>query len=329
MRGRALAGLTCLLLVLGLLACPAAAVPALPQNGCVLDSAGVLESDTIQHIVEQNQALNQETGATIAVLCVDFLDGKDIADYALETFNTWQLGDSQRNNGLLLLLAIGEDNYYALQGDGLTGALSDSDLGDYTYTYLEEDFAAKRYDAGVRKTFDAFLQWFDDYYAGSPAPGQNVPAQNTPVQSAPTSGGGSAVAIMGAMVVFTVAVFFVVAILIIVFSRRGSRGYGYYYRPYGYHRSWWPLFLFHRHRRYGPPPPMGGIHLPDYHPHTGGSPSSSYHSGGSSRGGGAGRGGGGSSIFRSGASRGTFRSGGSRGSFRSGGMSRGGGAGRR
>lgn len=329
MRERALACLTCLLLVLGLLACPAAAVPAPPANNYVLDSAGVLESDTVQHIVEQNQALNQETGAAIAVLCVDFLDGKDIADYTLETFNAWQLGDNQRNNGLLLVLAIGEDNYYALQGDGLVGALADSDLDDYLHTYLEEDFDAKRYDAGVGKTFDALLQWFDDYYAGAPAPGQGELGQSAPVQSAPASGGGSAVASWGALVVFTVVVFFAVAILIVAFSHRGSYGYYTPYRSYSHHRPWRLFFLPRRRRRYGPPPPMGGIHLPDYHPHTGGSPSSSYHSGGMSRGGGAGRGGGGSSIFRSGSSRGTFRSGGSRGSFRSGGMSRGGGAGRR
>lgn len=322
MRRRGWRCLACLLLALSLLACSAGAVPAPPENRCVLDPAGVLSGDTVDYIVEKNQALNQDTGAAIGVLCVDFLDGKDIADYALETFNTWQLGDGERNNGLLILLTIGEDNYYVLQGEGLQDALSDSTLKAYTLEYLEEDFAAGRYDQGVRALFDALYEWLDGYYSGAPAPG--------PGQSAAGEEGGGRLADWGAMVAFTVAVFLAVVLLILAFSRRGGYS-GYYtpYRPYGYYRPWRPFFLSRR-RRYGPPPPMGGIHLPDYHPHTGGSPSSTYHSGGSSRGGGAGRSSGGSSIFRSSSTRSAFRSGGgSRGSFRSGGSSRGGGAGRR
>lgn len=322
MRRKGWSFLACILLALSLLAGPAGAVPARPGNSCVLDEAGVLSGDTVDYIVEKNQALNQDTGAAIGVLCVDFLDGKNIADYAMETFNTWQLGDGGRNNGVLILLAIGEDNYYVLQGEGLQDALSDSTLSSYNQEYLEEDFAAGRYDEGTRKLFDALYEWLESYYAGAPVPG--------PDQSADVEEGGGRLADWGAMVAFTVAVFVAVVILIWALSRGGGYS-GYYtpYTPYRYYRPWRPFFLFRRHRRYGPPPPpQGGLHQSDYRPHTGSS-GSIFHSGGSSRGGGAGRSSGGSSIFRSSSTRSAFRSGGSRGSFRSGGMSRGGGAGRR
>lgn len=323
MKQRGWSFLTCILLALSLLACPAEAVPSWPGNSCVLDEAGVLSGDTVGYFVEQNQTLNQETGATIGVLCVDFLDGMDIADYAMETFNDWQLGDAERSNGLLILLAVGEDNYYVLQGSGLQEALSDSTLSSYNQQYLEEDFAAGRYDEGTRKLFDALYEWLDGYYAGTPVPGVD---QNANVEE-----GADSTADWGTMVAFTIAVFLAVVLLIFAFSRRGGYS-GYYtsYAPYRYYRPWRPFFLFHSRRRYGPPPPpQNGLHQSDYHPHTGSS-GGIFHSGGGSRGGGAGRSSGGSSIFRSGGSRGnSFRSGGSRGSFRSGGMSRGGGAGRR
>lgn len=314
--------LACILLAMSLLVCSAGAVPARPGNGYVLDQAGVLSGDTEDYFVQQNQALDQETGAAVGVLCVDFLEGSDIADYALDTFNTWQLGDAERNNGVLILLAIGEDNYYVLQGVGLQEALSDSTLKSYTLEYLEEDFAAGRYDEGTRKLFDALCEWLESYYAGAPVPG---PGQDADVEES-----GGRVADWGAMVAFTVAVFLAVVLLIVAFSRRGGYSGCYApYTPYRYYRPWRPFYLFRRHRRYGPPPPpQGGLHQSDYRPHTGSS-GGIFHSGGSSRGGGAGRSGGGSSIFRS-SSRSSFRSGGgSRGSFRSGGMSRGGGAGRR
>ena len=61
-------------------------------------------------------------------------------------------------DGLLLLLAIGEENYWVMQGKGLEGVLSSGMLGDYLYEYLEPDFAIGDYDAGVYKVFNAFCK---------------------------------------------------------------------------------------------------------------------------------------------------------------------------
>ena len=99
----------------GAMALPALAivVPERPENQYVLDEAGVLSEETEQEIITQNQSLFEETGAQIAVAAVDFLGGEDIEDYANYMFNYWGVGDYERNNGLLLVLAIGEDNYYA------------------------------------------------------------------------------------------------------------------------------------------------------------------------------------------------------------------------
>lgn len=136
-----------------------------PTNaGYVNDYANVLSDETEQYIVEKNRALDIATGAQIVVVTVDFLDGMDIEEYAYTLFNEWGIGDAEKNNGLLLLLAIGEENYWAVQGKGLEGVLSSGTLGDYLYTYLEPDFAAGDYDAGVNQVFDAFYAWFSDYY---------------------------------------------------------------------------------------------------------------------------------------------------------------------
>lgn len=154
------------LLMILILCWPAAAfaVVEAPAEIYVGDYAGVLSEETEQYIISQNQQLAQATGAQIVVVTVDFLDGMDIEDYAYTIFNDWGIGDAEKNNGLLLLLAIGEENYWAMQGNGLEGILSSGLLGDYLYEYLEPDFAAGDYDAGVYKVFNAFLGWFHDYY---------------------------------------------------------------------------------------------------------------------------------------------------------------------
>ncbi len=156
---------TALLLVLMLCWSTAAfAVVEPPDDIYVGDYANVLSKETEQYIIEQNQVLNQVTGAQIVVVTVDFLDGMDIEDYAYTIFNDWGIGDQEKNNGLLLLLAIGEDNYWVMQGKGLEGILSSGQLGDYLYEYLEPDFVAGDYDAGVYSVFHVFLGWFQDYY---------------------------------------------------------------------------------------------------------------------------------------------------------------------
>jgi len=133
-------------------------VPERPEQLYVGDFADVLSASTVSEIVDQNEALFDSTGAEIVVVTVDFLDGEDIADYAVVLFNEWGIGSAERDNGLLLLLAIGEDNYYILQGKGLEDTLPSGVLGDMLAEYLEPDFASGDYDAGVRKTFSALLE---------------------------------------------------------------------------------------------------------------------------------------------------------------------------
>lgn len=140
------------------------AVVDAPDAGYVGDYANVLSDETEQYIIEQSARLDAATGAQIVIVTVDFLDGMTAEEYAYTIFNEWGIGDAEKDNGLLLLLAIGEEDYWAMQGKGLEGILSSGMLGDYLYAYLEPDFAAGAYDAGVKKVFDAFLAWYADYY---------------------------------------------------------------------------------------------------------------------------------------------------------------------
>lgn len=157
-----------LILCLGLLPGQArAAVPlSPPANGYIADYAGVLSNATEQGILRKNRHLTAQTGAAIVVVTVNTLAGMDIYEYAMELFNTWGIGSAEENNGLLLLLAIEEENYYSLPGSGITDALTPSVLDNLQWNYLEQDFAAGDYDAGVRQLFDEYYNWFDDYYGG-------------------------------------------------------------------------------------------------------------------------------------------------------------------
>lgn len=300
--------LVCLLLALLLVGNCLAASVVRPANGCVADMAGVLKGETVERIVERNQTLTDATGAVVAVVTVDFLNGRDIDDYATDLFNDWGIGDAQEDNGVLILLAVGEDNYTILQGEGLQSALPTSTLGEYAGQYLEEDFNAGDYDAGVNKLFDALYTWFEDYYAGA---GDTVPggAPAQPGHQEQPSGGLADT--VGSLVVFTIVVVGAVLVFALIATALSRVSYGgtYYYAPY----RPWPFFFGRRRRRYGPPPPAPP-RPHGYRPHTGG---------GHSRGGGFTRSSGSARRSSGSFGGGSFRSGG-RSSF-GGGHSRGGG----
>lgn len=319
------------------------AAPAKPENGFVADEAGVLTAETIDHINEYNEILFSNTGAIIAVATVQDTEGKDIDDYTYRLFNDWGVGDREESNGLLLLLDIGGDNYFIAPGKNITDVLTEDKLGDFLWDYLEEDFAAKDYDAGVKKLFDALYDWYEDYYAGSPS----QPSQGT--QTGPQTGavaGGAVTAFLIGRNILSLIVFILVLAIVLDALRwdRYRRRYllpgmpppTVYYRPLFWGRGRAPRPP--RNRRPprppggprppqggGPRPPQGGGRRPPSgggFNRGGGSFGGRSFGGGMSRGGGGGRSGGGFS-------RGGGSFGGSRGGGFGGGMSRGGGAGRR
>lgn len=326
-------------LCLAVLLCPAARAAGLdpPANGYVADVAGVLKPDTVEHIVSQNKTLTDATGAAIVVVTVDFLNGEDIADYATDLFNDWGIGDKDANNGVLILLAIGEEDYYVLQGSGLKSVLPASTLGDYAWDYLENDFASGDYDAGVHKLFDALYQWFESYYADElDAPSQQAPAVPNG-GSAPTQNSGGLFGAIGGFfkTLSTVGILLliVVILVLVVVAADGLRYRTYRRRYYNMPGRVYHPFIFgrpRRPRRPRPPRPPRPSAPPRPHRPSGGGFGgfSSGFGGGGSRGGGVSRRS--TPSRRSSGSFGGGRSsfGGGRSGF-GGGRSRGGGAGRR
>lgn len=143
---------------------PAFAVVKPGDDFYYLDTAGILSIETEGTIFFCNQKLEEACGAQIVVAALDSIGDEDIYDYAYELFNEWGIGSAEDNNGLLLLLAIEEDNYYALSGAGMDRILSSSVLQEYLDEELEPGFAAKAYEEGVLKFFGAVLARYADYY---------------------------------------------------------------------------------------------------------------------------------------------------------------------
>ena len=91
----------------------------------------------------------------------------DIKDYAYAVFNKWKIGSADKNNGVLILLSVEEDDYWVLQGKGLETLLPSGTLKLMLDDYLEPYFAKKQYDEGVRALFDALIKQYEQIYSVS------------------------------------------------------------------------------------------------------------------------------------------------------------------
>ena len=148
-----------LALVVGAAAlCPAAfaaaSLPDLPRDQCVVDDANILSDTTTQTTVDLNNQLEQScNGAQIDVLTVDYTGNYSTEDYATQAFNAWGIGSASENNGVLILLVMEsqeyeDGDYYLTYGDGFRSTMLADQASSLVQT-MEDDFAAKKYDAAV------------------------------------------------------------------------------------------------------------------------------------------------------------------------------------
>lgn len=147
--------LTALLLVAAALC--GAAYPSPTSDFFVNDYAGVLSRDTKAYIMDKSASLEQETGAQIVVLTVKSLDGEDPETYALNVGRQWGIGDKDKDNGLLVLLAPDDGEIRVEVGRGLEGALNDAKVGRMIDTYALDAYKRGDFDAGTRELYNALL----------------------------------------------------------------------------------------------------------------------------------------------------------------------------
>ena len=106
------------------------------------DYANILSSETENYILNKSIALNNVDGTQIVVVTVPDLEGMSLEDYATQLFRNFGIGDKNKNNGLLLLLALEERQFRVEVGYGLEGILPDGKTGrfqdEYIIPYLKE-----------------------------------------------------------------------------------------------------------------------------------------------------------------------------------------------
>ena len=108
--------------------------------------------------------MQQKTGAQIVVVTIKNLEGKSIEEYATNLFRNFGIGDSQKNNGVLLLCSTGDRQFRIEVGYGLEGTLTDRKTGRIQDTYIIPYLKNNNYNDGIKNGFNAILNEVTNEY---------------------------------------------------------------------------------------------------------------------------------------------------------------------
>ena len=114
----------------------------------VSDQVGIVDERTREEIGRLNRGLSQ-VGAQIVVAVIPSLEGYDLESYANQLFRTWEIGDEEEDNGILLLIAYEDRKFRIEVGRGLEGAIPDGKAGSILRQDMAPAFQAGNYSEGI------------------------------------------------------------------------------------------------------------------------------------------------------------------------------------
>ena len=132
-------------------------VPNPPKNGYVLDQTQTLTKEEIYTMNRMGLELQKKTKAQIAILLIPTLESEDVSDYANRVFRAWGIGDKEKNNGVLFLIALKDKQMRIEVGYGLEGAINDGKAGEILDQYAIPYFQKGKFGPGVMETYKVLV----------------------------------------------------------------------------------------------------------------------------------------------------------------------------
>jgi uncharacterized protein len=140
-------------------------VPAL-WNLRVHDDAKVLSQQTIDYLESRLKTFEDSTSNQIAILIVPSLEGEVIEEYGLKVAEAWKLGTSGKDNGIIILVSIGDHKMRIEVGQGLEGPLPDAMTNRIIRNEMAPAFRRGDYDGGMIAATNAVIAATKGEYKG-------------------------------------------------------------------------------------------------------------------------------------------------------------------
>lgn len=140
-----------LLLALLWLSAASTALAAFPPlSGRVVDAANVISPAVEAELTATLATLETQSQRQLVVATVPDLGGNDIADYGYRLGRAWGIGNDQRDDGIILLIAPNERRMHIAVGYGLEPIVTDAFAANIIRNDITPRFRDQDIDGGIR-----------------------------------------------------------------------------------------------------------------------------------------------------------------------------------
>jgi uncharacterized protein len=194
---------------------PAASLPEFTAP--VVDSIGRVSAEVETQINSELISFQQSGGPQIAVAVVDTTGNATPENYSIDLARSWGIGDKEKDNGVLLLIALTDRTLRIEVGSGVEGELTDVTAGRIVDSVMLPRLRANDVDGAVRDGARAVMQvWRGENVVLEPTVPSNTVAEPTQQQS-----------------IFSIVLFFGLILLFVSLAVRGKRNGGGMLGPFG------------------------------------------------------------------------------------------------
>ena len=167
-----------------LLGCSSTAASLPEFTAPVVDSIGRVSAEVETQINSELTSFQQSGGPQIAVAVVDTTGSTTLENYSIDLARSWGIGDKEKDNGVLVLIAL-EDRVLRIEvGSGVEGELTDVTAAGIVDSVILPRLRANDVDGAVRDGARAVMQvWRGENIVSEPITPSTPATETTPQQS--------------------------------------------------------------------------------------------------------------------------------------------------
>jgi len=173
----------------------------------VVDSIGRVSPEVETQMISELTTFLQTGGPQIAVAVVDTTGNATPENYSIDLARAWGIGDKEKDNGVLLLIALEDRTLRIEVGSGVEGELTDVTAGRIVDSVMLPRLRANDVDGAVRDGARAVMQvWRGENVVLEPTVPSNTVTEPTQQQS-----------------IFSIILFFGIMFVFITLAAAGKR----------------------------------------------------------------------------------------------------------
>ncbi|MEG0307790.1 MAG: TPM domain-containing protein [Clostridium sp.] len=130
----------------------------------VNDYVGIITDSQAKSIVSIGKELEDKTGAQVAIVIINSTSRVPIEDYSNKLFRTWGLGQKDKDNGILIVLALEDKKWKVEVGRGLEGAIPDALSSRIMNSVAVPQFRDGNYGEGLVQSYSVIADHVSEEY---------------------------------------------------------------------------------------------------------------------------------------------------------------------